>query len=136
MRTPPKIPFLTGWCSTPNLLRPFARHLIGKMVICCSCKLITIRTSQLNVVKRRATRLMSKPLEATSVAIMTSTSPSRNCARSAGPLWAGNDEASIIGGKANKLESLRYIYILNTYQTTKISSLVYIFSISNSQVEK
>ena len=34
-----------GWCSTPTYLRPFARHLVGKMVIQAAHLLITIRTA-------------------------------------------------------------------------------------------
>ena len=37
---------LVGAQSTPTQLRPFARHLIGKMVIQAAHLLITIRTAQ------------------------------------------------------------------------------------------
>ena len=36
----------TGKCLTPTQLRPFARHLVGKMAIRTAHLLITIRTSQ------------------------------------------------------------------------------------------
>ena len=41
----PKV--LTGWCSTPSQLRPFARQLVRKIAIQNARLLITISTAQL-----------------------------------------------------------------------------------------
>ena len=41
---PAMLVYQTGWCSTPTLLRPFARHLLGKMDILAAHLLLTKRS--------------------------------------------------------------------------------------------